>query len=87
MLTEYSSEPIMFEPEDEAGEPKNDFTRVGRSTLEFSLDFSSLAALLSAEPTAGEMSDNELIVAAAKTGTFEFWDGPQEDGYNHLLNE
>jgi hypothetical protein len=34
-----------------------------------------------------EMSDGELIQAAAKTGTFSFWDHPVDDVYNKLLNE
>lgn len=27
-------------------------------------------------------SDNELLVAAEKAGTFKFWDAPEEDIYN-----
>jgi len=34
-----------------------------------------------------EMSDQELILAAEKVGTFGFWDAPTEDIYNTLLNE
>jgi hypothetical protein len=32
-----------------------------------------------------EMSDNELIEAAEKTGTFTFWNNSQDDVYNKLL--
>lgn len=32
-----------------------------------------------------ELSDEELLRAADKTGTFEFLDAPEEDGYNDLL--
>ena len=32
-----------------------------------------------------ELSDEELLRAADKTGTFEFLDGPEEDAYNDLL--
>jgi hypothetical protein len=32
-----------------------------------------------------EMSDSELLVAAEQTGTFDFLDAPEEDGYNDLF--
>ena len=32
-----------------------------------------------------EMSDWELLVAAEQTGTFDFLDAAEEDGYNDLL--
>jgi hypothetical protein len=32
-----------------------------------------------------ELSDSELLAAAAETGTFDFLDAPEEDGYNDLL--
>jgi hypothetical protein len=32
-----------------------------------------------------ELSDDELLVAAEKAGTFEFLNAPEEDGYNDLL--
>lgn len=32
-----------------------------------------------------QMTDAELLVAAEQTGTFDFLDAPEEDGYNDLL--
>lgn len=32
-----------------------------------------------------EMSDEELLIAAEKAGTFDFLNAPEEDGYNDLL--
>ncbi len=34
-----------------------------------------------------EMSNAELLVAAEKAGTFDFLNGPEEDGYNDLLKK
>jgi hypothetical protein len=36
---------------------------------------------------ATELSDSELLVAAEKSGTFEFLNAPGEDGYNDLLQK
>jgi hypothetical protein len=32
-----------------------------------------------------ELSDSELLAAAAETGTFDLLNEPEEDGYNDLL--
>ncbi|MGA2659817.1 MAG: hypothetical protein ABSH34_20125 [Verrucomicrobiota bacterium] len=34
-----------------------------------------------------ELSEADLIAAAAKVGTFHFWDSPEEEIYNDLVNE
>jgi|GEM_PF-6868663 len=39
------------------------------------------------EAGARELSDNELLLASEKSGTFDFLDAPEEDGYNDLLKK
>jgi len=80
-------EPAVFSysnPSEEGQKEKVSF--VGNVCVELYFD---LGAMLSKSILKSiflpEMSDKELIEAAEKTGTFQFWNNPKDDIYNQLL--
>jgi hypothetical protein len=80
-------EPAVFyypKPDEEAEKKKPSLP--GNVCIELYFD---LTAMISQEILkillSQEMSDKELIEAAEKTGTFQFWNNPQDDVYNRLL--
>jgi hypothetical protein len=83
MVAELSSKPIEFP----ADQHEPDMLPVGCVVMECSFDLMWIAKMLKAAPSGAEMSDSELLCAAEKAGTFDFWDDPREDLYNDLLNE
>lgn len=78
-LLPISSAPIKFGQNQEEAP-------VGNRTFEFTLDLTFVGSLaLAYSIVAGELSDRELLAASERS--FEFWNNPQDDVYNDLLNE
>jgi alpha-D-ribose 1-methylphosphonate 5-phosphate C-P lyase len=87
MIAECATEPRVFFYPEKAQEKKLDkYRQVGNVSIELYFDiFSMMSRIIKARSKPLEMSDKDLIDAAEKTGTFEFWNNPKDDAYNTLL--
>lgn len=83
-----SSKPVLFShvaERPEASQTESKPVPVANSTFTFTLDFASIAPLRQAIPdqlSEAELADDEVLAAAEKAGTFEFWNCPEDQIYD-----